>query len=373
MHHDQVAEGKVRVPYSIFIPKAYGVGTDLFSLVLLTDAFQLPGLKGLSSWADEQDVILVAFTSDVEDKPTTARAESLLAALATGYRIQPALRFSADGRGSVNRALASGSQAIWGGLVCNPFSVPRKPTVKDLCIGLVSGPERDFAQRQASTVADFGLPYRITAVASNDASWNMQDDQRRLLDWMLQWQRLAHPALPPAARKAELARLQTRVEQLIAAPEGIDQERRLADCDRLLEIDPVAKTKHAPALRAAWCDAALALALVEAQSIPKHRRLEALARDERAKAMPAAQRKIMQDLLAELRKDKAVRVDSESLAALDKARALDADRRSGRSKGKPEAQLRAVIIAYEQVGTRWPGTDAATLAANAIKALEREL
>jgi len=382
VHLDQVASGPVQAGFAIRIPASYADRALVdFPLVLLASPGGKPGFRGVADWAESEGVILVSLHVASANLPERLNPQfkAVLATVMADYRIEPALRFCADTHGFVNTEIAKNKDTVWGGFIyCG--DVPwTKPATASVCMGFIPGPPREGWNSVAmqggyvNTLASFGLPYRLTGIPEDAKTWDVTDDVRRLLDWMLLFQRLSHPTLSPAMKKAGQERLVQRVASLSAPPADVNQEKRLLDCDRLLDIELVAKSKHAAALRIAWCDAGMALAMAETEAIPKNRRLEFVSGDERCKAMPAAQRKIMQSAIAELRKDKTVRADTESRTALVAAHKLDQDRRSGRTKGKPDVLLRTSIMAFEDIRKRWPDSEAATAAANTISRLELEL
>ena len=358
--------------YDVFVPKVYTDETESrHPLVLMSGELHVDGLK---SWAERQAVLLVRMHFDMHDTDARAqkRVDAVLEALAAGYRIEPALRFGFSTKWSLTNIL-SRTDSAWGGLLSDDLVA--KPAHKHVCLALIErplsaegyGPDAGFWPRE--TMTGWGNPHRVVVIPTMDAGWKLADEAVPLLDWMLLWQRLSHPELPLALRKTNLDRVRDRIAALKA---HADPAVRRAESDALLQIDCIATSKEGPGLAATWCAAALAVAQAETDAIRRSRALDAIATHERAKAMLAADRKVLQAALAELRKDKAVRADSESRAATAMIAKIEIEYAT-RPRSDRQALLRKAIEGYEGIAKRWPDTEAATAAKASIARLEKDL
>lgn len=377
VHADLVTPGESPLTYDLFLPKAFVAEPNgRFPLVFLSSSFHKPGFAGLDAWAEREAVVMACLGYDPRTPKEVLETQitALLAALSV-YRIEPALRFAFASSGSFNRDLARMTAEDWGGYVdLDPPLQP--PAHRHICIGVIAGlpptniNHTESLAHERVALTRWGNPWQMSPIPAAGSDWQARDDAVPLLDWMVQLQRLSHPELPPEAIRAGRERLRRRIAALSALT---DPAQRFAESDVLLRVDAVAKGRDAAAVTVAWGSAGLALALAETDLPTRNRRLEAIATNPRAKGLAPADRKALQSALAELRKDKHVRADSESRAALVAALQPELDYWNKGSAGDDQTLVRQAIIALEQVIKRWPGSSAATTAAAEITAREKRL
>lgn len=374
-HKNLQTDGLVVTSYDLFLPKAFATEPKArFPLVLLSSQVSNIGFLGLTEWADRQDVVLVSMLAGPSYEKIASQSRAVLAAVAETCRIEPALRFSFDLHGNHNGILAKSDDPEWGGFIDIMFSkASGSLSHAYVCLGVIPGPTRGDRLQQSEmnrgTAAGYrkkGIPSRFAAVPANDDAWKLNEDLHPMIDWMVQYQRLSHPRLAPAVLKAGQDRLRKRIVALLDSTDPAS----ISEIDVLLDIELVAKSRDAAPLAKAWCGLAFAKAMAETDPMMRCRRLDSLAASERAKAMAPAERKKMLAELAVLRKDKAIRADSESRAAL----AIAQDTAYNRSRGSDwQESLRKSIVLMEEIGKRWPGTEAAEIAAAEITRLEKGL
>lgn len=378
VHLGLPAEGKVPATYDLFLPQAYvSHPQERFPLVLLSTADGVSDLGAFQKWAEANDVVLATVNHPSASVPATLRpfVEEVLTTVTTTYRVQPALRFSFATHPFVNDIVLKLNLAEWGGIVDGGSARAIKPTRAYFCLGYIPGPPtvaNEFGatlDQEVVRLRSWGNPLRIAEVPEADG-WRQHDDARALLDWMVLWQRLAHPLLTPAEVKAGQERLRLRIAALQAEP---DAQVRMVGSAALLLVTPAAKVAEARALPALWAAAAFSVAQAESDPLQHARKLDALAANELVKTLSAAERKKLQETLVELKKNPDVRSDSESRVALAGAYKVLTDLRLLRIPGDYDKALRSTIMALEVVPKRWPGTAAAATAKVEITRLEREL
>lgn len=364
-------DGQPQLTYDLYLPKAYAErATERFPVLFISSPGANPGFQGLEAWAERQELVLVTINDSRNGDwaPIVAAQKAVTATVFAHLRLHHCLRFSTGFSGAAwaSAALADRFGEDWAGILFCGNSQRTYTVKKWVACTYITGlkdttyPAADV-RKDYQTAKASGCPSRIQEIAAMGHENPPAADRIAMLDWMVELQRLAHPKLAPDEVKAGLARVHQRLEALAAEA---DPAKRAEAADGMLAADAVAKGKDGPALKAMWCVAVAAQADAEADPVKQNRLYESVSLSERAAAMPAAERKAMQAALAKLRKDKAVKADCDSRAALAQTAAAEA--KSNGSKQKTQA----LIADYQAIAKAWPDTEASKDAAAAAERLQ---
>lgn len=358
--HDDVDTGVPGQTFDCYVPKAYAEKTaEDFPVVFISDAGGNPGLHGLEGWAERNEVVLVTINGSKNGPGDliAAAQDAVTGAALKRLRLDGCLRFSMgnSGAGMASAHLAAKFGDAWGGALILVNARRGAKLAKHVAVGWLAGAKDDVFPAK-DTQADYemarseGRPARIKIFPDRGHDGMMpREDEEAMLSWMLELQRYSHPKRTKEEVEAGTKRLAARAVELSAST---DHAAVIAEADTLLGIDAVAKSKEAAAVRLAWCRATLAGAGEGSEPIASYRVLESVMVGDRAAALPAPERKAIQSRMSELRKDKAVKADIDSRAALAAARQQEAKAKT--AKGA----LRDAAKAYAAIATRWPDTEA---------------
>ena len=182
-------------------------------------------------------------------------------------------------------------------------------------------------------------------------------DQEEMLTWMLNLERFTHPKRSPEEIQVAKKEAVKRIEGLA----GIgDPAARLREAEELLTIPDIEKWPEAKALAAGWCKAALDKAAAMNDPIETHELLTEVSQNPHLKLVPSADARQVTTMLADLRKDPAVKKEYEAGQMLQQIAALEAQART-------KSSWQQVSDGYTALKTRFPGTRAAAKAEEGIK------
>lgn len=360
VHKRLPCDGAPALTWDLYVPKAYAAQPQArFPVVFISSAGGNPGFWGYEAWAERQGVLIIGI-NDSRNGPWSVIHEAQNAVLATAkarLRMHRLLRFATGNSGGAwaSAELAAKCGDEFGGVLFQINSQHDMELVPHICCAYLAG-EQDTTypvtsvRRNYEAARKAGNPVRIITYPDKGHDGMPLEDQLAMLDWMLEYQRYGHPKMNAEEAKAALAGLAERVAAIAATAAAAE---RAAQADALLQSPVVAKGKHGPELSRIWCSASLGLAEAEPDPVQRYRRLEAIAQSSRSQAADKADRAQITAKLAEMRKDKAVKADLDSRAALAATQAAEA--KAGSTKGR----LKEVLAAYQAIAQRWPGTLAA--------------
>lgn len=357
-NHRDVDTGVPGQTFHCHIPPAYAEKkTEDFPVVFISDAGGNPGFHDLEGWADRNEVVLITINGSKNGDwaPINAAQDAVTGAAFKQLRLDGCLRFSMgnSGAGWASATLAEKFADAWGGVLILINARRGAKIPKHVALAWLAG-RKDTTFPAKMTESDYeagrseGHPVRIKVFPDKGHEGMPSEDEQAMLSWMLELQRYSHPKRTKEEVEAGAKRLAARAAELAASA---GSPAVATECDALLGVDAVAKSKEAAALRLAWCHATLAGAGEGVEPIARYRVLESVAASDRAPALPAAERKELQARMAELRKDKAVKADIDSRMALAAARQQEAKAKTAKGALKEAAK------AYAGIATRWPDTE----------------
>lgn len=357
-NHRDVDTGVPGQTFHCHIPPAYAERkSESFPVVFISDAGGNPGFHDLEGWADRNEVVLITINGSKNGDwaPINAAQDAVTGAAFKQLRLDGCLRFSMgnSGAGWASATLAEKFADAWGGVLILINARRGAKIPKHVALAWLAG-RKDTTFPAKMTESDYeaaraeGHPARIKVFPGKGHEGMPREDEEAMLSWMLELQRYSHPKRSKEAVEAGTKRLAARATELAASS---DNAAVAVECDTLLGIEAVAKTKEAVALRLAWCHATLAGAGEGVEPIARYRVLESVAVSDRVAALPAAEKKDVQGRMAELRKDKAVKADIDSRMALAAARQQEAKAKTAKGALKDAAK------AYAAIATRWPDTE----------------
>lgn len=363
-------DGDAALTYDLYLPKAYGgQAGERLPVLFISSPGGNPGFQGLEPWAERQEVVLVAINDSRNGpwEPIHAAQKAVAATVFAHLRLHHCLRFSTGFSGAAwaSAVLAEKHGDDWAGILFCGNSQRGTALKKHVACAYITG-EKDTTYAPSLVLADYqgakgaGNPARFQQIAGMGHQDPPVADRIAMLDWMIGLERLTNPRLTPDEVKAGLARLHQQVEALA---QEADPAKRCVAAEGMLAADVVARSKDGQALKALWCAAMIAQADGETEPVRQFRRLQELATSDRITSMPAPERRTVQSRMAKLLKDKAVKADSDSRAALAQVAAAEA-----RSNGSKQ-QTQGLIANYQAIAKRWPDSEAGKDAAAAAERL----
>jgi hypothetical protein len=178
-----------------------------------------------------------------------------------------------------------------------------------------------------------------------------------MLTWMVNLERFTHPNRSVEEVKEAKEDALKRIGGLDAVA---DASARYAEAEQLFVIPGVEKWPEAKALALSWYKAAVEKAGAMSDTIEKHELLTEVSQSPRLKLAPPADTKPLPGMLAELRKDPAVKKEYDAGQVLQRVAAAEA---TAKSKG----EWQGVLDGYKMVQARYAGTRAAAKAEEGVK------
>jgi dienelactone hydrolase len=357
--------------FHCYIPKAYAERpAERFPVLFISDAGGNPGFHKLESWAEREEVVLVTINGSQNGpwEPIYAAQDAVRDAVMKQMHVSTALRFSMgnSGAGWASAMMADKQGDNWGGVLILINARRGAKIAKHVPIAwLAGGKDTTFPAKQ--TQADYdaakaeGRQVRITIYPDKGHEGMPSEDEAAMLSWMLTLSRYGHPKRTPEEIVNAEQRLSGRLTELSTMSDDAAAQEA---CDLLLGVDAVARGKRGNELRLAWATHGLHAGM-NGEPITRYRQLERVATSDRAAALPAPERKTLKDAMTELRKDKTVKADADSRAALAAVRLQETKAKT--AKGA----LKDVAKAYAAIVDRWPATEAAATAKDeALRVLE---
>lgn len=346
--------------YDLFLPRLYvDEAGRRFPVLFVSDPGGRPHWHGLEPWAERQGVVMVAINGSRNGPwvPILAAQKAITETVFAAYRIHPCLRFAMGFSGGAwaSTVLAARFKHDWAGVVlCGSGHALRDIQAKHVLLGYHMGTQektypierarRDLAVDREGGFAVRGIEREVGHV------WAGTAELEELLDWMLEHQRLAHPRLPPAERRANLERLAARAEAAAGLPEASARRQEL---ERLLAIAAAGTQPEMKPAREAWLAALLASVDDQADPIAAWRVLSRASASPWLAGIAGPARKDLGQRIEALQRRKEVKPEAEAAKAIAQVAAVEA------RKAASASARQQLIANYQAIAKRWPGTAAA--------------
>lgn len=341
---------------TVYLPPAYAETTQRLPVLFLSSPSGKPAVPVWQAWADAHAVILVGINdtrNGMEMKEIKRIQDAVLDTVTSQLRVHPFLRFStgASGGAMVSLFLAQRQEDRWGGVLMQIHGGSGlKPDPKVPVAFLVGEQDTIYpfpaVQRDCLALREAGNPVRIESYPGLGHGGIPQADAERMLDWLLDYARLAHPRLSDAERRRAREHIK---ERLLAAPAMADPAAKREECERLVllpKLTAFRETDVRPVLDAWYADR---LARIDALADLRcrHFYLRDLEAHPATRLLTEKQRQAIQTRLDECRSQAPVKQDWE--AEQEFARLPD-------TQHVTPSGVRRVATAYLGFAERYPGT-----------------
>ncbi len=348
----------------VFIPDAYAEQVARKFPVLFMHSWDgKPRLAPFQGWANRTGMILVGVNGaeNGPNEPIVARQEAAIAFVEKELRVSNALRFSKgmSGAAMMSYLLCLNHKEKHAGILLMGQSGFPETIPKHIAVAYLHG-DKDQNASMIDMVYKMlkknGNPLRRLVKPGGHIEGE-QAEQEEMLSWMVNLERFTHPGRSPEEVKEAKEDALKRIGALDAAG---DAGARLAEAEQLFDIPGVEKWPEAKPLALAWYKAAVEKAGAMTDAIEKHDLLTDVSQSPRLKLVPPAESKPLAPMLAELRKDPAVKKEYDAGRVLQQVAAVEA-----RAKSKGDWQQ--VLEGYKMVQARYAGTKAAEKAEEGIR------
>ncbi len=251
-----------KLTVDVYVPKAYAEKPAArLPVLFISSPSRNPGFRGLESWAEAQEVVLVGINESKNGDwaPIIAAQEAAWNALKP-MRIHPCLRFATgfSGGGCASAEFAKRHPKDFAGVVLQCHSGFDAKTPGHIAAGFIGGikdtTHPDSAVRGAAAEARRSGHYVQEEHPDRGHAWAPTPMVARMLTNQLTVARLTHPGIPEKERKAALEEIG---KTLTALRENPADEAGRAKLDALLDPEELkSKPFRAPALEL-WCAARL--------------------------------------------------------------------------------------------------------------------
>jgi predicted esterase len=349
----------------VFIPNAYPEqAARRFPVLFMHSWDGKPQLAPFKGWADKNSVILIGVNGaeNGPNEPIVKRQEAAIAFVEKELRISNALRFS---KGMSGAAMMSWLLCInhkdkhAGILLMGQSGFPDNLPPKHVAVAYIHGDKDQnatFIEMVYKMLKKSGNPLRRLVKPGGHIEGE-QAEQEEMLSWMVNLERFTHPGRSVDEIKEAKEDALKRIAGLDAIA---DAAARLVEAELLFLIPGVEKWPEAKALALSWYKAAVEKAGAMSTPIDKHDLLTEVSQSPRLKQVPPAECKALPGMLAELRKDPAVKKEFEAGQMLQRVA-------SAESTAKSKGEWQQVLEGYKMVQARFAGTKAADRAEEGIK------
>ncbi|MCY3018861.1 MAG: hypothetical protein NTW87_07525 [Planctomycetota bacterium] len=348
----------------LFIPDVYAKEpARKFPIIFMHDPGGNPQPGEFRDWANHNGVILIGINGaqNGPTEPITVRQEAALKFVEKELRLSDCLRFS--------MGMSGGAQMSWGFCVNHPdkhagilmmgqCGLPKLPP-KHVAVAYIHGdkePNLPFINEAIARLKKAGNPLR-EIVRPGGHIPGEHSDQEQMLTWMFTLERYTHPKRSPDEIKDAKKEAIKRIEGLSAIN---DPGARFNEADQLLAIPDVGTWPEAKTLAATWCKAAMDKAAAMANAVDKHEFLTEVSQSPHLRLVPSGDSKQLPSLLADLRKDPAVKKEYEAGLMLQQIAAMEA-------QAKNKSAWQQVLSGYEALKARYGDTRVAQKAEEGIK------
>ena len=348
----------------VFIPNAYAEQSSRkFPVVFMHATDGRPQLDPFKNWANRNGMILVGVNGaqNGPNEPIVARQDAAIKFVEKELRLSGCLRFSMgmSGAAMMSWMLCLNHKDRHAGiLMMGQSGFPELPP-KHVAVAYIHGdqePNLQWIEENVKRLRKAGNPLR-RIVRPGGHIEGEHSDKEEMLTWMVTLERFTHPSRSPEEIKEARESALKRIGGLDAIA---DAGARLAEAEQLYAIPGVESWPEAKGLALAWYRAAVEKAAAMTDPIGKHELLTEVSLSPRLKLVPSTESRTLAPLLADLRKDPAVKKEYDALQVLQKVSALEA-------QAKLKRDWQQVLDGYTQVKTRYAGTRAADKAEEGMK------
>lgn len=354
----------------LFIPDAYAQQpARKFPILFMHDPGGNPAPAEFKDWANGMSVILVGVNGaeNGPNEPIIARQNAAIAFVEKELRISNCLRFSMGMSGAAMMSwlmCINHSEKHAGILMMGQAGFPELPP-PHVAVAYIHGdtePNLPFIKSAIKRLRKAGNPMRQLELPGGHIAGG-HSDQVEMLTWMVNLERFTHPKRSLEEIKEAKADTVKRIEALDTVT---DPSARVRDAEALLTIPDVGKWPEGKTLASVWFKAAMETAGAMNVAAAKHEFLMDLANSAHLKLVPPAESKTLTQLLADLRKDPAIRKE------------YDADRmlqliKVSEEQAKTKSAWQQIGNGYATLKARFPGTRAAAAAEGGIKRAEEKI
>jgi predicted esterase len=349
----------------VFIPASYAEQTTRkFPILFMHSWDGKPQLAPFKGWADKNGMILVGVNGaeNGPNEPIVKRQEAAIAFVEKELRISNALRFS---KGMSGAAMMSWLLCInhkdkhAGILLMGQSGFPDNLPPKHVAVAYIHGDKdqnAQFIEMVYKMLKKAGNPLRRLVKPGGHIEGE-QAEQEEMLTWMVNLERFTHP-------NRSVEEVKEAKEDALKRIGGVDAiadaSARYAEAEQLFVIPGIEKWPEAKALALSWYKAAVEKAGAMSDPIEKHELLTEVSQNPHLKLAPPADTKALPGMLAELRKDPAVKKEYDAGQVLQRVAATEA---TAKSKG----EWQQVLDGYKLVQARYAGTRAAAKAEEGVK------
>lgn len=370
--HEQLPCGKDQ-PYTFgaYVPAAYAQSKEPWPALFLSSPGGHPVLKDWQAWADARGVLVIGINDShngLRQSEFTRIQDAVLAAAGQQLRLHPYLRFSAGASGGamVSAYLAERQGDRWGGVLMLIHGGNGMTPAPGVPTAFLVGEEDDVypfpaVQRDFLRFREHGNPVRLESYPGLGHGGIPQADCERMMDWLLDYARLAQPRLDAAARQAVRHQVQTR---LVTAPAIADAARKREEHERLALLPDLKSYPGTGPVLAFWFAQRLAAVKAQADLRTRYFLLCDLDTHPATKLLPATDREGLQAQLDNCRQQSPVKEEWEAQQAFAKL----PDVRRVNTKDAP-----GIIAAYLAFAEAHPGTPEAERAARIADVLQSGL
>jgi hypothetical protein len=348
----------------VFLPASYAEQPARRFPVLFMHSWDgKPQLAPFKGWADKNGVILVGVNGaeNGPNGPIVARQDAAIAFIEKGLRVSNALRFSKgmSGAAVMSYLFCLNHKDKHAGILLMGHSGIPDLVPKHVAVAYIHGD-------QDQNAGQIDIVYRMLQRAGNPLRRLVkpgghiegdQAEQEEMLSWMLNLERFTHPGRSPEEVKEAKEDVLKRIGGLDAIS---DAASRFAEAERLFVMPGVEKWPEAKALALAWYKAAVEKAGAMSDPIEKHELLTEVSQSPRLKLVPPAESRGLPAMLADLRKDPAVKKEYDAGQLLLRVAAAEA-------QAKSKGEWQQVVEGYNLVRTRYAGTRAVAKAEEGIQ------
>jgi hypothetical protein len=371
-HKRLPCDGNKEWTWDVYVPKAYAEKKDKkFPVVWCCGAGGNPGFWQLEQWAEKNEVLLVAMNDPQNGLAFDViwkMQDDVIATAGAKLRLHPCLRFSTGNSGGAGQALfiANRHPDQHAGVVMQIHSGLGTSCPKHISVAFIAGEADDvhpiWAIREAyRRFQRSGNPVRILTVPGRGHENAKPEELIDMMDWMYNYQRVAHPKLPPEDKAA----VKKEIVERIKACGGIQTPAaRLSEAETLMDMPDVDKLPDFKMLVLTWFKASRELAEAKTDAAEKHEDLFMLVDNPRSRLVPAAETQAVIKLLTELRKDPTVRTEWTALQIYARIQKMEA------AAGQKASELKMAADGYRALAQKYPNTRAGKDAAEDANRME---
>lgn len=360
--HDKVPVPGTAWTYDAYLPKGYDDHPERqYPTLFLSSPGANPESRPWHSWADRRGMVVICINDSkngIDFGVIDKIQDAVLTASAAAIRIHRVLRYSSGVSGGAWCSIRLGLRHpdAWAGVQISAHSGNGDIAPKTCAIAFFSGrvdKVHDFSTQEAAANV-----YR----ANGNAVWfvahegghiygDVAKDLIPQIDYLYYQTVVALPLLTTAERNAMVAVLKEDLERISAVADAAERRSRY---EEMADIPQLTKSPLGTELAAAWIGA------VQAQSgepRDRHFALATATTHPLFAGAPKEPRKLVQDVLKTLQKDKALKDEVKALQMLAKVQAAEVE------AGNNPTKLAQISDGYRQIAEKFSATRAGEVAA----------